>query len=82
MALQLKEYVFIPKDQLPAYLHTFDEVARDPDSYIDKLKVRYLALPVGQHPPAFLSDGWDLIQPGPYFRIWERIETSRKQAVP
>jgi hypothetical protein len=75
---QLKEYFFIPTDQFPAYLHTFDDVSRDPNAYADKLKVRYVALPVGQHPPAFLSHGWNLIQPGPYYRIWKRIEISGK----
>jgi hypothetical protein len=79
-AMQLKEYVFIPKDQLPVYLHTFDEVSRDPDIYVDKLKVRYVALPVSQNPPAYLGRGWSLIQPGPYFRIWERIENRGKPA--
>ena len=72
--LRLKDYVLIPKVQLPAYIHTFDDIDRDPDSFIDKLKVRYLALPMAQHPPAVLSHGWNLIQSGPYFRIWERLE--------
>jgi hypothetical protein len=71
----LKDYVFIPKAQLPVYIHTFDEVSREPNAYIDDLKVRYLALPVAQPQPAFVSHGWDLIQPGPYFRIWERSKS-------
>jgi hypothetical protein len=72
--LRLKDDVLIPKVQLPAYIHTFDNIDRDPDSFIDKLKVRYLALPMAQHPPTVLSHGWSLIQSGPYFRIWERLK--------
>ncbi len=63
----------IPSEQLPAYLHTFDEISRDPESFIDHLGVRYLALPADQPAPTFLGRGWDLIQPGPYWQIWERI---------
>jgi hypothetical protein len=63
----------IPREQLPVYLHRFDEVSRDPQKFIDDLRVRYLALPAAQPAPTFLGRGWDLVQPGPYWQIWERI---------
>ncbi len=77
-AVRLKEYFFIPHPQLPAYLHTFDEVSRDPDRFIDDLKVRYLVLPATQPIPKSLSRRWNLIQPGPYFRIWEWTDSAPK----
>jgi hypothetical protein len=65
--------MILPPGQLPGYSHAFDEVSRDPERSIDDLKVRYLALPAGQRAPTFLSRRWNLIQPGPYWQIWERI---------
>jgi len=74
-AILLNDYSgSIPPEQLPGYLHTFDEVTRDPDKFIDDLKVRYLVLPVVQPMPTLLSKRWNLIQPGPYWQIWERTE--------
>ena len=66
-------------EQVPIYLRTFDEVSRDSDKFIDDLKVRYLVLPADQRAPAFLNRRWDLIQPGPYWQIWERTEGSSKK---
>jgi hypothetical protein len=62
-----------PNEEVPAYLHTFDDVSRDPDTSIDDLKVRYLVLPEAQPTPTFLSHRWNLIQQGPYWKIWERV---------
>ena len=63
-----------PDRQFADYMRTFDEVSRDPDRFIDNLKVQYLVLPAAQPAPPFLDHRWNLIQQGPYFRIWERIE--------
>ena len=62
-----------PPQQVPAYLHAFDEVSRDPERFVNDLKVRYLVFPAAQRTPAFLSSRWELIQPGPYWQIWERV---------
>jgi hypothetical protein len=71
-AVLLNEEKKMSPEQLPVYLHTFDEVARDPERYIDDFNVRYLVLPATQRPPTF-SGRWDLIQPGPFWQIWERM---------
>jgi hypothetical protein len=63
---------FITREQHPVYLRMFDEISRDSEKYLDDLKVRYLAISASQRAPAFLSHGWELMQPGPYWQIWER----------
>jgi hypothetical protein len=79
LAVLLNDYApSITREQVPIYLHSFDEVSRAPDRYIDDLKVHYLVLPAAQRAPALLSRGWDLIQPGPYWQIWERTEARPK----
>jgi hypothetical protein len=79
LAVLSSEYsVPIAREQVPIYLHTFDEVTRDSDRYIDDLKVHYLVLPIAQRAPEFLSRGWDLIQAGPYWQVWERTEARPK----
>jgi len=79
-ALLSSDYsVSITREQVPIYLHTFDEISRDSDRFVDSLKVRYLVLPAAQRAPAVLSNRWNLIQPGPYWQIWERSETSSKR---
>ena len=70
----LLDYHGVSQEQIPIYFQTFDEVSRDPENLIVDLQVRYVVLPVAQSNPVFLSHGWNLIQPGPYWRIWERIE--------
>ena len=75
-AILLNDTRSIPREQIRAYLQTYDEVSHDSDRFIDDFKVRYLALPVDQPTARFLSRRWDLIQPGPYWRIWERTENS------
>jgi hypothetical protein len=79
LAVLLHDYApAITREQVPVYLHTFDEVTRDSDRYIDDLKVHYLVLPIAQRAPEFLSRGWDLIQPGPCWQVWERTEARPK----
>jgi hypothetical protein len=68
-----KEYG-IPREQLGAYLQTFDEASSDSERLVEHFYVRYLVLPAAQLHPAFLRTGWELIQAGPYWQIWERIE--------
>ena len=78
LVVLLEGYRDVPEEQRPAYLHTFDEVSHDSERFIDRFKVRYLVLPAAQRPPPFLSRGWNLVQPGPYWQIWERTENSVK----
>jgi hypothetical protein len=52
-------------------LTTYDRVASDPWSALDRCSVRYLALPAGQRPPSYMGARWSLIQTGPHWRIWE-----------
>lgn len=54
-----------------ARLQAFDRVAADPATYLDRYRVRYLTLPPGQAPPAPRA-GWELLQGGPSWAIWER----------
>ena len=53
------------------FMRKFDEVTRDPDKFIRALQVRYLALPVDQSPPPYVASQFRLLQPGPYWRIWQ-----------
>ena len=62
----------IPPGQLGAYLRNFDEASSDSESLVEHFQVRYLVLPAAQLHPAFLRTGWELIQAGPYWQIWER----------
>jgi hypothetical protein len=78
-ALLLKNYsASITREERAIYLHTFDEISRDSDRFIDDLKVRYLVLRASQRAPTFLSRQWNVIQPGPYWQIWEWTGNSVK----
>lgn len=54
------------------FMRRYDEIARDPDSVADTYAVRYVALVTGRPTPAYLRNGWTLLQPGPYWQLWER----------
>ena len=69
------EYWFLEPIQsqlIDGFMRQFDEVARDPDKALRTLDVRYVALPVGQQPPPYVASRFDLLQPGPYWQIWQR----------
>ena len=74
----LRESAYMSKEEYPIYLRKFDDVVRDTDKAADALKVRYLAMRADKATPTFLSSRWTLIQPGPYWKIWERTENSAK----
>ncbi|MBX6314799.1 MAG: hypothetical protein IRY99_18060 [Isosphaeraceae bacterium] len=55
----------------------FEQVQADPAAALDRFRVRYVALPAEQTPPAYLEMGWQRLQAGPYWQIWERTEPRR-----
>jgi len=62
----------VTPELLAPFMRTYDEVVRDPGRFISAFAVRYVALPVARPAPAYLRNGWTLIQPGPYWQLWER----------
>lgn len=56
---------------IEGFTRRFDEVTRDPDKFIRALEVRYVALPANQPAPAYVASKFRLIQPGPYWQIWQ-----------
>jgi hypothetical protein len=56
------------------FMRHFDEIAQDPADAIRALEVRYIALPAGQPPTAYVASRFHLIQPGPYWQIWQTNE--------
>lgn len=65
-----------------AFMRVYGEVARDPDRFIARFGVRYVVLPENGRRPAYLDTGWTLLQPGPYWQIWERKESGLIPAHP
>jgi len=59
-----------------AFMRKYDEVVQDPGRFIAEFNVRYVALAAGGpriHPQIpYLRAGWTMLQPGPYWQIWER----------
>jgi hypothetical protein len=69
------EYWFLEPIQsqlIDGFMRQFDQVARAPDKALRTLDVHYVALPAGQQPPPCVASGFDLLQPGPYWQIWQR----------
>jgi hypothetical protein len=62
----------ITPELLAPFMRTYDEIVRDPGRFIRVFAVRYVALPVDRPPPVYLYSGWTLLQPGPYWQVWER----------
>lgn len=56
---------------LEGFMRQFDEVTQNPDKSIRALEVRYVALPADLPPPAYVLSRFRLLQPGPYWQIWE-----------
>jgi hypothetical protein len=63
--------------KIRARLAAYERVAADPRTYLDRYRVRYLALAAGQGPPPPRS-GWERLQDGPTWALWARrvAETS------
>ena len=62
----------ITPELLALFMHNYDEIVLDPDRSISKFAVRYVALPVDHSPPDYLRNGWTLLQPGPYWQLWQK----------
>ena len=51
----------------------FDAITAHPVVFFERYKLRYVALPMGGPPPAYLNSGWRRLQEGPFWNIWERL---------
>ncbi|HSH93036.1 MAG TPA: hypothetical protein VK968_02745, partial [Roseimicrobium sp.] len=54
-------------------LGIYDEVATAPLRWMDRFRVRYVALPVEQPAPLYLQDGWKRIESKGRWQVWERV---------
>jgi hypothetical protein len=61
-----------PAEMIDGFVRAFDEVSSDPRKFLDAYDVEYLELRVGQPLPAYIKDGWVLVEGGPYWQIWQR----------
>jgi hypothetical protein len=61
-----------PAEMIDGFVRAFDEVASDPRKFLDAYDVEYVALRTDQPLPAYIKDGWVLIEGGPYWQIWQR----------
>jgi hypothetical protein len=50
----------------------YDEVSRNPSALLMRFDVRYVVLPLGQPLPQYLSRGWSVVQPGPFWSVWDK----------
>ena len=57
---------------LAAFMRRYDEVLQNPERFVARFGVRYLALPANKAQRAYLHEGWTMLQRGPYWQIWER----------
>jgi hypothetical protein len=48
----------------------FDLIQQNPQSYIERFKVRYVLLLADQKPPAYLASGWRRIAVSPGVQVW------------
>jgi hypothetical protein len=56
-----------------ARLAAFDRVVADPEAALNRYRVRYVGLRIGQTPSAYLGKRqWTRIQDGPFWQVWER----------
>jgi hypothetical protein len=53
------------------FIRQFDDVTQDPDKAIRALEVRYVALPTDKLPTPYVTSRFRLLQPGPYWQIWQ-----------
>jgi hypothetical protein len=66
----------VADEQLVERLRVFDAVEADPERYLDRYDVLYLAQPTGVRPGEIARD-WTLIQRGPTWDIWQRALDDR-----
>jgi len=57
---------------IAAFMRTYDEIAHNPDRYIEEFGVRYVAVAADVPQIDYLRSGWTTLQEGPYWHIWER----------
>jgi hypothetical protein len=50
----------------------FDAVTANPSEFLERYRLRYVALPFEGLPPAYLNSGWKRLQEDPFWIIWER----------
>ncbi len=62
----------ITPELLAPFMRSYDEIVRDPDRFISAFAVRYVALPADRSPPDYLRNSWTLLQPGPFWQLWQR----------
>jgi len=62
-----------PTGPIDGFVRAFDEVSSDPRKFLDAYNMRYVALRVDQRRPAYIKDGWLLVERGPYWQIWQRV---------
>lgn len=62
----------ITSTMVEPFIRQFDQIAKNPSELINSIGVRYVALAVDRPPPAYLRDGWKLVESGPFWRLWER----------
>jgi hypothetical protein len=65
----------VPKvtpELMAPWMHTYDEIVRDPNGFISAYAVRYVALRSSHPAPTYPLNGWTLLQRGPYWQLWER----------
>ncbi len=54
-------------------LAAFDDVVRDPEPTLDRLRVRYVGLRPDQPVPPYLTHhNWTQLEAGPSWQVWER----------
>jgi len=58
-----------------SFMRTYDEIARDPDRFVEEFDVRYVAVVADGPQIDYLRSGWMPLQEGPFWRIWERPKT-------
>lgn len=60
------------EERLAGRVAAYDRIDADPELYLDRYKVRYVFRPAGQPGSAALSAGFEPIQRGPTWDVWER----------
>lgn len=61
-----------PAELVDGFVRAFDEVSSNPRKFLDAYDVQYVALRIDQPRPAYIKDGWVLVESGPYWQIWHR----------
>ncbi len=65
----------IRKERLETLHKYYDDVVANPNKYLAKFQVKYVALPIKDTQPEYLKKGWKLLQKGPSWLIWERFSS-------